>query len=326
MNAGGAIGLTEQRTFGRDTRLRETAAPPITNPVYVELVELGAIDPRGLRQISERTRDLPVPVYLDTTSRVILLERCETTRAYYENKQGDREAGRAVTRLANGKVLKNPTLDDDSRRFERFGRWIAGKRICDFGCGYGGFLKQAQFSAAATCGVELREVCREALSVEAPEIRVAGEIRDHDAPFDVVTLFHVLEHLPEQVATLRRIGAAMALGGRLVVEVPHARDFLIQSVDLPEFRAFTFWSEHLVLHTRRSLEAVLQAAGFTEIVVEGFQRYGYTNHLHWFLEHKPGGHEVFKAFEDPEMEAAYATFLKRHDATDTLIATATWAG
>ena len=318
--------MSEQRIFDRDALSPAEQGTAISNPVYAELVALGAVDPSKLRRIGERTRDLPVPVYLDEGSGVILLERCETSRAYYEDKQGDREAGRAVTRLADGQLSKNPTLDDDSRRFESFGRWVAGQRICDFGCGYGGFLKQAQFTAAATCGVELRRQCRERLAAEAPEIRVAADIGGHDLPFNLVTLFHVLEHLPEQVATLRRIRACMAPGGRLVVEVPHARDFLIQSVDLPEFRRFTFWSEHLVLHTRESLRAVISAAGFQEVEIEGYQRYGYINHLHWFLEHKPGGHEIFKAFEDPEMEAAYCGFLKRNDATDTLIATAVAAG
>ena len=108
-------------------------------------------------------------------------------------------------------------------------------------------------------------------------------------------------------------------GGAIIVEVPHAEDFLIQSVDIPEFRAFTFWSEHLVLHTRASLEAVMAAAGFRDVRVLPHQRYGFTNHLHWFLERKPGGHEAFARFENSELEAAYRKAREADLTCDTLI-------
>lgn len=311
-----------QGTFDLDRGTGADSVLSITNPVYAELVELGVIDPRSLSRISDWTRDLPIPVYLDEESRIIFLESCVTSDDYYAAKQGDRDNGRAVTRFADGDVVKNAVLDDDGRRFAQFGEKLAGKSVCDFGCGYGGFLERARYTAALACGVELRTHCRSRIAAEVPELSIAGDIRDHATAFDVVTLFHVLEHIPAQTAVLRRIRSCMKPGGEVIVEVPHARDFLIQSVDLPEFRDFTFWSEHLVLHTRESLEKVLAAAGFADIAVEGYQRYGYTNHFHWFLERKPGGHEAFKALEDSGLEAAYRAFITRQGATDTLIATA----
>ena len=295
----------------------------ITNPIYRELVELGAVDPQGLRKISDKTRDLPVPVYLDETSKVIFLESCETSDDYYAvEKAEDREARQSVTHLSDGSVVKTAALEDAERRFQQFRDRIAGKRLCDFGCSYGSFLELAEGTAAAVHGVELRDHCHARIAAEAPGLTVEKDIRDHGVAFDVVTLFHVLEHIPEQVAMLERIRSCMAPGATLIVEVPHARDFLIQSVDLPAFRDFTFWSEHLVLHTRESLEKVIAAAGFETVEVEGFQRYGYTNHLRWFLEGKPGGHDAFRDYEDPALEAAYRDYIRRRDATDTLIATA----
>ncbi len=298
-------------------------ATVITNPIFAELVALGVIDPSALRKISERTRDLPVPVYLDETSGVIFLESCETSEDYYEaDKQEDREDAKSITHFSDGSVVKTAVLEDGRRRFEQFAERLAGKVVCDFGCSYGNFLLQARDSAAAVYGVELREHCHARIAAETPELRVAKDIRDHGTAFDLVTMFHVLEHIPNQTGILARIREALKPGGEIVIEVPHARDFLIQSVELPEFRDFTFWSEHLVLHTRQSLEKVLAAAGFENIEIQGFQRYGYTNHLRWFLERKPGGHDTFKAFEDAELEAAYRAFIARRDATDTLIATA----
>lgn len=295
----------------------------ITNPVYVELVGLGVIDPKSVRKISERTRDLPVPVYLDETSQVIFLESCETSDDYYRaGKQEDRQESQAVTHLADGSVVKTVALEDAERRFAQLEGRIAGKTFCDFGCAQGSFLKRAAKVAGAAYGVELRDDCLARIAAEQPGVRTAKDIRDLGTQFDLVTLFHVLEHIPAQAVILERIREAVKPGGEIVVEVPHARDFLIQSVELSEFRDFTFWSEHLVLHTRQSLEKVIAAAGFTDIAIEGFQRYGYTNHLRWLLERKPGGHDTFKGFEDAALEAAYRDYIARRDATDTLIATA----
>ncbi len=44
---------------------------------------------------------------------------------------------------------------------------------------------------------------------------------DIEGPFDVVTMWHVLEHLPEPVAALERAAELLAPGGRLIVSVPN---------------------------------------------------------------------------------------------------------
>ncbi|MEX0923323.1 MAG: class I SAM-dependent methyltransferase [Rhodovibrionaceae bacterium] len=292
----------------------------ITNPVYAELVALGAVDPKGVKKIRDRTRDLPVPVYRDETFQVIFLESCETSKSYYEaGKQEDRQDSQALTYFADGSVIMTDSLEDAERRCTQFADRIAGRTICDFGCAQGSFLERAAKAAGEAYGVELRDNCLARIAAEQPEVRTAKDIRDFGISFDLVTLFHVLEHIPAQVALLERIRAALKPGGEIVVEVPHARDILIKVL---EFRDFTFWSEHLVLHTRESLQAVIAAAGFEEIAIEGFQRYGYTNHLCWFVEGKPGGHVTYKGYEDAALDAAYRDYLLRRDATDTLIATA----
>lgn len=133
-------------------------------------------------------------------------------------------------------------------------------------------------------------------------------------------MFHVLEHIPTQVGAMREVLAALKPGGKAIVEVPHAEDFLIQSVDLPEFKAFTLWSEHLVLHTQASLRTVMEEAGFREVAILPFQRYGFTNHLRWFLDRKPGGHSIYSRFENSDLEAAYKAAREADFTCDTLIA------
>ena len=106
------------------------------------------------------------------------------------------------------------------------------------------------------------------------------------------------------------------------MEVPHARDFLIDFVGLESFKRFTLWSEHLILHTRESLGCFLRKAGFTAVVVEGLQRYPLANHLHWLAKGQPGGHVHWRFLREPALDAAHAAQLIRLDMSDTLFASA----
>jgi len=108
----------------------------------------------------------------------------------------------------------------------------------------------------------------------------------------------------------------------LIVEVPHANDFLISFLNLQAFKEFTFWSEHLILHTRQSLEIFLREAGFKNIRIQGFQRYPLANHLHWLAKGKAGGHKHWHHLQTDELNRAYASMLASLDKTDTLIAVA----
>jgi hypothetical protein len=44
---------------------------------------------------------------------------------------------------------------------------------------------------------------------------------------------------------------------------------LISLFELEKFKKRTFWSEHLILRTRSSLEVYLKTAGFRNIVISG---------------------------------------------------------
>lgn len=113
----------------------------------------------------------------------------------------------------------------------------------------------------------------------------------------------------------------MNSNGILVVEVPHANDFLLTIAKLPSFKSFTLWSQHLVLHTRESLKRLLYVCDFTKIIINSRQRYPLSNHLNWMINGEPGGHKtLFSVFDDVALNKKYAKALASIDATDTLVA------
>jgi len=106
---------------------------------------------------------------------------------------------------------------------------------------------------------------------------------------------------------------------KLIIEVPHAKDYLILEKNT-QFLKHTLWCEHLILHTKKSLEKFFQLAGFTKIKIYNFQRYNFNNHLNWMVRGKPFGHVAYKVIKDKEKLKAYNDILIEYDITDTLIA------
>ena len=153
-------------------------------------------------------------------------------------------------------------------------------------------------------------------------IKIADDINKLNRKFDIITAFHVLEHIPYQVDTLKILKSKLNNKGKIIIEVPHAEDFLILQDELKDFKNFTFWSEHLILHTYKSLNSILLKSGFKNIKIQYFQRYNFSNHLGWFLKRKPGGHNSYKEIISDRLNSSYCDNLKKLGQTDTLIAIA----
>lgn len=282
-----------------------------TSSIRATLVRIGAIDPERVVQFAERTRDREVPVWHDPVTGVIFIDD------YYV---GDDEYASGSYRQEAG-APDYEDWSDTTRRVDEFRSLYFGRSVLDFGCGAGTFLRLVQPEARSVQGVELQESYRSALQRDG--IACFAGLEECSST-DIIFMFHVLEHLPDPLAVLRQLRALLEeADGRLVIEVPHARDFLISSACNQPFTDFTLWSQHLVLHTRDSLRRLLAHAGFTEINIWGVQRYGIANHMKWLIDGRPGGHrDPLELLESQQLSKEYAAALARMDATDTLVATA----
>jgi hypothetical protein len=101
--------------------------------------------------------------------------------------------------------------------------------------------------------------------------------------------------------------------------MPHANDILINEYNCAHFKNFTFWSEHLILHSEKSLKNLLNKVGFKNIQITYYQRYNIFNHLHWLSKGKPGG-DKSTHFHDDNLIKSYNDFLVKNKKTDTIIA------
>lgn len=286
--------------------------------LFEQLVALGVVEPSRVRLFADGTRDVPgLPVWRDEVSRVVFISGHYVGDTVYQS--GSYRAPPAREPSPLGQDFEDH--EDTQRRLGAYRTHYHGRHIADFGCGAGSFLAGARAVAASVCGIELQQDSAERL--RAAGIPCHAALDANAGTFDAVFAFHALEHLPDPLQVLRQVRSALRPGGRLVVEVPHARDLLLDQLDVAAFRRFTLWSQHLVLHTRQSLAALLAAAGFGQVLVEGVQRYPLANHLHWLRHGKPGGHrQVLAMLDTPGLRHEYAAALARIDATDTLVAIA----
>lgn len=268
-----------------------------------------------MKVFSNSTRDIEqLKVYKDSLSDVIYINDFFIGDHVY--KVGDYREEQATSSEAS---LED--IVDCERRVEDFKEFYKDKIICDFGCGAGTFLLGSNNDTKESYGVELQE--NYIIELNNNNIKCSDTINDIPDNLDACFLFHVLEHLEDPILHLESIRNKLANKGKIIIEVPHARDFLIKELNIKEFIDFTLWSQHLILHTRESLEAFLVKAGYRNIYIYGVQRFSIANHIQWIKDKIPGGHRGrLKLLESKELKSAYQEGLNIIDATDTLIAIA----
>jgi 2-polyprenyl-3-methyl-5-hydroxy-6-metoxy-1,4-benzoquinol methylase len=285
--------------------------------IFRELKDLSAVDPNAIEAFYPNVRDRnDVGVLRCKTSGVIFLDSVDhVASSYYSEK-----AGTSYWSSEDRNTGLKETAEDDNRRAAQIKDLIKGKSYADVGSGLGGILDLVKPLAKDIVAVEPQKDIRENLQHLGYDVHTSiSDLMNSGKKVDLITLFHVFEHITDPLNSLKMLHASLAPGGKIFIEVPHAGDALITTYDLDAFKKFTFWSEHLVLHTKKSLEKYLAAAGFKNISVKGFQRYPLTNHLLWLRDGKPGGQNFYKKLREEKSEQAYAEMLDKNDLTDTII-------
>ncbi len=146
-----------------------------------------------------------------------------------------------------------------------------GRSLLDIGCGSGTFLHLAQQRGFLPHGMD---VSPHAVAAAQKQYRLPvrqGDIgsdawKGHS--FDFITMFHVLEHLPDPRKAIASAGELLKTGGSLILQVPNAA-----SVQARLFGARWYGFDvprHLINFTPQSLTLLLTGAGFSCRLVNRF--------------------------------------------------------
>ena len=211
------------------------------------------------------------------------------------------------------------TQQDDLRRYERLKDKIINKDILDFGAGNGGFLKIAAQTANSVTAVEVDRDSR--MNMNKEDILTFQELASIplDTKFDVITSFHVFEHLKDPLDTLKRLSAYLNKEGTLILEFPNANDALISLYGSKEFSEFTYRNDHLFLFNTENTKKMIEKASLTCKKVSQAQRFPLSNHLYWLSKGKAGGHKVWNFLNSEILNREYKKHLENMGVCDTII-------
>jgi len=144
-----------------------------------------------------------------------------------------------------------------------------GKRLLDVGCSSGLFLDEARQAGFAVQGAELSPktggVARDQLGLDVH----IGDWRDagyDDASFDVITLFDVIEHLPDPQAELTALRRLLKPGGILLQSTPDI-DGLFPQLSHRLAKRLDYWPHpepphHLFQFSTTTLTRLTENAGY----------------------------------------------------------------
>jgi len=207
---------------------------------------------------------------------------------------------------------------DDERRIHFTSNYIQNKDLLDFGCGAGGYLLKAKEIAKSVTGIELEREKRDYLRNQGITCLKNVEILQHEK-YDVITLFHVLEHLADPIDMLKKLGNHLSADGKMIIEVPNADDVLLSLYGSKAFADFTYWVCHLYLFTNKTLTELIHKAGLQISFIQQIQRYPLSSHLYWLSNGKPGGRRKWAALNDDALDKIYGDRLANLGVADTII-------
>lgn len=104
---------------------------------------------------------------------------------------------------------------------------VSGKTLLDVGCGTGDFLQTALKNNWNVCGVEPNPQARNIANKKTNNVVYdADKISEFKKEsFDVITLWHVLEHLPNLEEQLALYKSLLKEEGTLIIAVPNFKSF-----------------------------------------------------------------------------------------------------
>lgn len=137
-----------------------------------------------------------------------------------------------------------------------------GKDLLDFGSGTGDFLIASQKKGWVSLGVEPNKKARG--KAEKKGVTIVDDIDSlPNKKFDVITLWHVLEHLPELELHIKKLTDLLSENGKLIIAVPNYKSY--DALYYKQYWAAFDTPRHLWHFSKKSIEALFSPHGFKVI-------------------------------------------------------------
>lgn len=137
----------------------------------------------------------------------------------------------------------------------------------DIGCGFGFFVEEMKARGWKASGIDISAKAvgfagSRGLDVRLGSIDTPGSA---EGPFDAITMFYVLEHLPDPLAFLKKVRSLLKPGGVLVIRIPHTTP-IVRLLTLIGIKNNLYDPPfHLSDFSPACTRKILEKAGFTGI-------------------------------------------------------------
>lgn len=161
--------------------------------------------------------------YLTETDMLVTQPIPENLSNYYESDNYISHTDEAKTLLE--KVYQTVKKIALKRKLELINKYAnISKTILDIGCGTGEFLITARKNNWHTLGVEINDEARNKSSKKnITTYKLLEEVKS--SQFNIITLWHVLEHLKDLNGTITKISSLLDTDGTLIIAVPNYKSY-----------------------------------------------------------------------------------------------------
>ena len=122
-------------------------------------------------------------------------------------------------------IVRKYQFYNKSQLIKKYSR-TSGKKILDIGCGTGDFLKYMQNKKWEIDGIEKNEGARK-IAIKKNNIRINSDLlslKEKDK-YDVVTMWHVLEHIYYPQSYIKKIYKILKKDGVIIIAVPNCNSY-----------------------------------------------------------------------------------------------------
>lgn len=208
--------------------------------------------------------------------------------ALYEEYYSSEEPREDEYRIGSQNPRMRELFAINAQRIKRIHRLKPDGSLLDIGCGRGYFLRTATELGYRTYGIDVSEkavaYAGRVFDVRA-DVRSMENLLETGEQFDVITLWHVLEHFVDPFAALRQIRQLLRPDGLCIVEVPNVRSmkFLLSRT---KWEGGNHPLYHRTFFSAKTLQAALEDSGFSDV---RRMRWSYDapgmKRPYWYLKH-----------------------------------------
>ena len=155
------------------------------------------------------------------------------------------------------KIVRNITI---RQKYKLIKKYSSFESLLDYGCGTAHFIDYVNQKGIKVVGIEPDEDARKIATSNNKEILENIKQLSPKSKFDVITLFHVLEHVHQPKELLQTLKTHLTKNGILIIAVPNPNSY--DAKIYQEFWAAWDVPRHLFHFTKKSFEYLIKESGY----------------------------------------------------------------